>query len=270
MLKTTGNPDPLQRLGEVLKGLEPVMVACSGGMDSGFLLWACTRFLRREQIRAVTFYSPTTPRQELRRAREHVAGLGVEHLWLATPEMEDDAFCRNDLLRCYYCKRKRFHFLRQTMDCSPAAIMEGSHLDDLQDDRPGMQALQECGIVSPMLTAHLTRADIQNLCRLHDLPLAAYPPESCLATRIKSGQRLSSELLSRIDALEEEIRSLGISLVRARFNQGEIRLEVRRQEIPKLVGLREQVLIQAARLGFAPLAIDLAGYDKHAEGQQEV
>jgi uncharacterized protein len=267
--KWTGEPEPLVKLGTLLQNLPQVVVMLSGGMDSGFLLWACTRFLNKDRIKAVTFYSPTTPRRELDRAVQTAKYLQVEHIILNTPEMEDELFKRNDLRRCYYCKRSRIAYLLDNLEEPSAVVLDGSHLDDLEEYRPGMKALKEFNIISPLLMAGLDRSIIASLCQIYGLPIAECSPESCLATRIKTGQQLDAELLVQLDKLEDAIYSLGISLVRARYNNGEIRLEVKREEMPIITEKKDSITETAYNMGFDTIALDLHGYGQKISDNRE-
>lgn len=270
MPKTNSEPQSLVKLGAILQSLPQVMVMLSGGMDSAFLLWACTHFLDKRHIKAVTFHSPTTPRQELARAVQTTELLQAEHIILNTPEMEDELFNRNDLLRCYYCKRCRLTYMRHNMGELSATWLDGSHVDDLMEYRPGMKALGEFNIVSPLLMAGLDRASIISLCHSYHLPFIGYPPESCLATRIKTGQHLDADVLARLDELEEAVRALGISLVRARYNKGEIRLEVRPEEIPVIIDKRDSIVRLAQTKGLKTIALDLNGYGQQVGDSGEI
>lgn len=270
MPKAMDEPQSIVKLGAILQSLPRVIIMLSGGMDSAFLLWACTYFLDKSQIKAVTFYSPTTPQQELARAVQTTEILQVEHIILNTPEMEDELFSRNDLLRCYYCKRSRFTYMLHNMGELPATLLDGSHGDDLKEYRPGMKALGEFNIISPLLMAGLDRASIINLCHFYHLPFTGYPTESCLATRIKTGQHLDADLLARLDELEEAVRLLGITLVRARFNNGEIRLEVRPEEIPLIIDKRAGIVRVAQTMGLKSIALDLNGYGQQVGDSGEI
>lgn len=270
MLNTMSIPEPLAKLASVLKKYSQVTVMLSGGLDSSFLLWACTQFLPKDCIKAVTCYSPTTPRQELARATQTAQILGVEHIILSSPEMQDDDFCRNDAMRCYYCKRSRLTHVKQTSGYNWGTLLDGTHLDDLKDYRPGMKAAQEFGISSPLLEAGLDRAAIQSLAVQYQLPLLDRPMESCLATRIKTGQQLDSELMARLDTLEEAVRQQGITLIRARYNNGEIRLEVRSEDIPVIIDKRHIIINIAHHLGFEVIGLDLYGYGPRTEHSGEM
>ena len=268
--KTIGEPGSLARLGAILQSLPQVAVMLSGGMDSAFLLWACTHFLDKKHVKAVTFRSPTTPQHELARAVQTAELLQVEHIILNTPEMEDEKFTGNDLLRCYYCKRIRVTYMLHNMDELTATVLDGSHGDDLKEYRPGMKALDEFNIISPLLMAGLDHASIVDLCNSYHLPFTGYPTESCLATRIKTGQHLDADLLARLDELEEAIRLLGVSLVRARYNNGEIRLEVRPEEIPVIIDKRADIVKIAQTMGLKPIALDLNGYGEKVGDSREI
>ncbi len=123
-----------------------------------------------------------------------------------------------------------------------------------------MKAAREFGISSPLLEAGLDRAAIKSLAVEYQLPLPDRPVESCLATRIKTGQRLDIDLMAKLDELEEAIRGLGIALVRARWNSGEIRLEVRSEDLPVIMDNREKIINLAKNRGFSTVSLDLRGY----------
>lgn len=251
---------PLARLASILQKYAQVTVMLSGGMDSTFVLWACTQFLPKDCIKAVTCYSATTPRHELARAVKTAEILGVEHIILSSPEMEDEDFCRNDELRCYYCKRSRLTHIKQSPGQNWGTLLDGTHLDDLNDYRPGMKAAQEFGISSPLLEAGLDRAAIKSLTVQYQLPYPDRPVESCLATRFKTGQRLDVDVMAKLDILEEAVRDLGVGLVRARWNNGEIRLEVRSEDFPVIMNNRDKILDIAQNQGFSIISLDLYGY----------
>lgn len=254
----TGSKVCQEELRRILGRFSSVVVALSGGRDSSFLLWACSQVIESEHITAVTFRSDSFSHGEAERAQKVTDLVGVSHHFVDTPEFNDENFLQNDLLRCYYCKRKRFRFLLQSYPQIP--ILEGSHRGDLGQYRPGMRAVEELGIHSPMLRAGLTSQDIDNLCVDYGLPFKDYQPESCLATRIKTGQRIDPTVLQRLESLEEGIKHLGLSLVRARYSYEEIRLEVLPEEMNLAFSNREILMGMARQQGFTNLSLDLAGY----------
>lgn len=263
MPKKNGSKDRLTRLESAIKDLAPVIVAFSGGSDSSFLLWVCAQNLPTDALAAVTFCSETSSRRDLIAAQATAALLKVEHFVYPGPELQNEEYLANDLLRCYYCKRERFKFLLSQPDIiSGANIIEGSVVDDLHDYRPGMQALGEAGIVSPLLQAGISKADIAIIAADHNLHFARQPSESCLATRIKTGQRIDTSVLRQIQAAEDAIHQLGFELIRVRWQAGEVRLEFAPEDLTSAFAQYQEITRDLQKCGFVKIAIDLAGYQK--------
>ncbi len=252
------------RLGQLdasIKAMAPVVVAYSGGLDSSFLLWACSRALEVEQIQAITFCSPTTPLREIQDAQRITAWLNIKHNIYPGPEMHSEEFLVNDLLRCYYCKRERLAFLLSlATEYEKARFIEGSVLDDLDEYRPGMKALEEAGITSPLLEAGISKEDIGIIAQDYKLPFAGKKTESCLATRIKTGHRIELPLLERIQGAEDALHAMGFELVRIRWNAGETRLELAPGDLEKAFSLRQIIIERVKKFGFSSLSLDLEGY----------
>jgi len=261
MPKIIGSHKRLKRLEENIRSLAPVMVSYSGGMDSSFLLWACSRVLPPEDVVAVTCFSPTTPAAEIRDARSTAAMLKVQHHLYPGPEMQNEEFLVNDLLRCYYCKRERFNFLLSLNSNYPGfRIIEGSVRDDLEDYRPGMRALTEAGIISPLLEAGLSKADIKIIAGENHLTFAGKKSESCLATRIITGQRIEIPVLEQIQTSEQALHDLGFHFVRVRCNGGEARLEFIPEDMERAFNQRNEIIRCLRESGFDRVALDLEGY----------
>jgi len=270
MPMTIGSNDRLRLLEQIILDLSPVAVCVSGGIDSSFLLWVCSRIVPKDKLVALTFNSATTPAREMDQAKNMIELCGVRHMVYPGPEMNNPEFLHNDLLRCYYCKRERFNFLlNKTEIGTNHRILDGSVIDDLQDYRPGGKALAEAGITSPMVDARISKKDIRILARENNLDLAGYINESCLATRIKTGQPISAAVLTNIAEVEDAMHRLGFSLVRARWNCGEIRLEVDPQELPRAFKLRGQVSESLRRCGVETVSVDIRGYKPEGGGALE-
>jgi len=263
MPKITGSYERMTNLESRLKDLAPVVVAFSGGADSSFLLWVSARILPARALAAVTFCSEATPRRDLQAAQATAALLKVKHIIYPGPEMQNQAYLANDLLRCYHCKRERFSFLLSRPAIIPGAkLIEGSVVDDLQDYRPGMQALKEAGIASPLLEAGISKADISSIAADHNLHFAGQKSDSCLATRIKTGYRLEGAVLRKIQAAEDAIHRLAFELVRVRWQAEEVRLEFAPEDLTRALSLRQEIMRELQKCGFQNVAIDLAGYQK--------
>ncbi|GAB6158570.1 ATP-dependent sacrificial sulfur transferase LarE [Desulfotomaculum varum] len=249
-----------RKLVEILQQYQQVLVAYSGGVDSTLLLAVATRVLG-ERVLAVTAVSATSTAAEVQAAKELARSLGVRHLVVATDEMQHREFTDNSPRRCYYCKRVRFSRLLEIAHQNKITwVADGSNLDDLQDYRPGLQALKELGVRSPLLEAGLTKTDIRLLSRRLALPTWNKPADPCLASRIPYGEEITAEKLCRVEEAELFLRSLGFSPVRVRHPEGEARVEILEQQFAQLTGLAERVTEQFKKLGFNRITLDLCGF----------
>jgi uncharacterized protein len=248
-------------LTENLKGLGSVLVALSGGVDSGVLLAAAGEACRR--VLAVTASSPIHHRREVDEARRIARTVGCEHRTLRTRELWNPNFTRNPLERCFCCKQDLFARLKRIAeDEDLKAVVEGSNVDDLSDFRPGEKALLELGILSPLRQADLGKAEIRSLAEWVGLPNAARPASACLATRFPYGIEITPEALGQVERLEERLLDMGFSQVRARFHGDLVRLEIEPESIGRLCDpdLRDSIVQAAKREGFRYVALDLQGY----------
>ncbi|MEQ8236653.1 MAG: ATP-dependent sacrificial sulfur transferase LarE [Syntrophomonadaceae bacterium] len=251
MPSRTGSYERLQSLENAIRALKRVIIAFSGGSDSAFLLWVCARILPADDLAAVTFLSATTPVSEIRRAISVAGSLSVRHVLLPGPEMQSESFLVNDLSRCYQCKRERFYFLRQKTDILPGAQMiEGSVADDLDDFRPGMQAIREAGVSSPLLEAGMSKVDIARIARDANLAFAPRPSESCLATRIDTGLAIDIPLLQKLGQAEQALHDMGFEQVRIRWGGEEARLEFMQSDLPRAREERFSIEEVLNRYGF--------------------
>ena len=242
----------------------PVVVALSGGVDSSVVLTAAARALGPSQVYAVTADSPLLPRSELEWARRVAELLGVDHVVVATNELEDENFASNPPLRCYYCKKEVARKLREVAERVGAqVIVDGTNSEDLGGHRPGYLALREEGIRSPLAELGFTKSEVRRAAKLLGLPNWDKPPEACLASRIPYGQRITAERLKRIEAAESAVKSLtGARQVRVRDHGDIARIEVGREE--RRLFFAEEVMDEVARelkrLGWRYVALDLEGY----------
>lgn len=250
MPSRTGSYERLQSLEAMIRGLKRVIVAFSGGSDSAFLLWVCARVLPAADLAAVTFCSATTPVREIRWAISVARSLSVRHVFLPGPEMQSESFLVNDLSRCYQCKRERFCFLQKTGILPGAQVIEGSVVDDLEDSRPGMQAIREAGVRSPLLETRMSKLDIASIARHANLAFAPRPSESCLATRIDTGLAIDIPLLQKLAQAEEALHDMGFEQVRVRWNGEEARMEFMQSDLPRAWLERNMIDAVLNRYGF--------------------
>lgn len=254
-----------ERLFDVLRSLERVVVAYSGGVDSSYLLAAAVDALGQGNVLAVTADSPLLPPGEMETAQAVAAQLGVRHRIVPFDELAIPEIAENSALRCYYCKRARFGALLDLIAAEwPAAVLvHGENVDDHLDYRPGSRAAQELGVRAPLSEAGLSKEEIRTLSRRRGLPTWDHPAASCLATRFPYDTPLSAEGLQRVGKAERALRDVtGLRQVRVRDHFPLARLEVGAGEVAKLAQdpLRAQVIEAVKACGYLYVALDLEGY----------
>ncbi len=251
------------RLQTILTDLDRVLVAFSGGVDSTFLLKVARDVLDADRVLALTATSPTYPAYEFDQSRQLAAALGVRQEVIASNELANEAFTRNDKRRCYHCKMTLFHLcLQQGRKLGFEVILDGSNLDDLDDFRPGREAVQELKVRSPLQEAQLTKEDIRTLSRRLGLPTADKQAFACLSSRFPYGTEITAERLTQVDQCETFLREQGFHNYRVRYHHDIARIEVAPDEIPRLLDgqLRQQVVATCKQAGFSYVTLDLQGY----------
>ena len=250
-----------RRLEEILAGCQSVVLGYSGGVDSTLLLRKALDVLGPECVLAVTAASATYDASEVDEAVALAETLGARHETLVSGELEVEGFIRNPPERCYYCKTDLYGDLRElAARRGLKTVIDGSHAEDLLDHRPGLRALDEQGIVSPLKEAGFTKADVRALsCRL-GLPTADKPANACLASRFPYGEAIDSESLGRVGRAERILREAGFPVVRVRHHGQVARIEVPPADRARLLEAAARIAPALKELGYVWVACDLEGY----------
>lgn len=252
----------MQKLRENLKAMGSVAVAFSSGVDSTFLLKTAHEVLG-DQVIAVTAQSCSFPERELKEAKAFCEREGIRHIITQSEELDIEGFRHNPKNRCYLCKTELFTKILQIAAGNGIAwVAEGSNMDDLGDYRPGLQAVAELGIRSPLREAGLTKADIRALSKELGLPTWDKQSFACLSSRFPYGETISEEKLSMVDKAEQLLLDLSFKQVRVRIHGTIARIELRPEEFPRLIQpeVREQVVAAFRSFGFSYVSMDLQGY----------
>jgi uncharacterized protein len=259
-------PEPLRekldRLRRIIAGMESILVAYSGGIDSTLVLKIASDELGKHAL-AVTALSATFPAGELEIAKRVAREIGAEHEVVKTDQLALPAFVQNDAARCYHCKADLYELLEGLRrPRSLRWVVDGTNLDDLDDDRPGLAAARQWNVRSPLVEAQIGKTDVRSLARTLGLSTWDKPAAACLSSRIPRGVPITLEKLRRVEQAEALLHEEGFRQVRVR-DHGEIaRIEIGAEEFAALNGpeRRSRISEGLRQIGFRFVCLDLEGY----------
>ena len=261
-LETVTAEQKEERLAQILRELQSVVVGFSGGVDSAYLAYMANRVLGKNAL-CVTAISPSYPEFQKKETASFVKQFGLNHLEIESEELDNPAYRENAPNRCYFCKSELFTKLEAlAVAKNYHAVIDGTNHDDLGDYRPGRSAAKEHQVRSPLLEAEMTKLNIRELSRKAGLPTWDKPALPCLSSRFPYGTSISAEKLSIVDKGETVLRDFGFRIFRVRFHEELVRLEFSPEELPKALNMTMAAILvtRFKALGFKYVTIDLEGY----------
>lgn len=250
-----------ERMTEYTK--EDCLVAFSGGVDSSVLLKLACQLAAKEgtRVHAVTIQSELHPLGDLEISRRVAEEIGARHHIVEIQEMQEAGIEYNPQDRCYLCKKYLFRqVLGLAKEIGAGVIMEGTNEDDLHVYRPGIRAVRELGLKSPLAEAGMTKEQVRRLAGELGLSVASRPSTPCLATRFPYGTRLSMEEMKKVEQAEGRLREKGYRNVRLRVHGGLVRLEIDQTEFLRLLEEKQEVIAYIKSLGYDYVTLDLEGF----------
>ena len=251
-----------QRLMQRLRGLDHLLVAFSGGLDSTFLLAAAYEALG-DRVLAVTAEGVLFPSWEVEDAVAFAREKGIDHVVFSFQAMEVPEFASNPPDRCYHCKKALFETLvHMAREKGIHHIAHGANVDDLQDYRPGSKAAKEAGVLAPLVDAGLGKEELRFLSKEMGLSTWHKPSMACLASRIPYGDAITEKKLRMIQEAEQFLAECGLNQFRVRHHGDVARIEVSPQDMGRLIEkkLRRKIVDRCRKIGFLHVSLDLEGY----------
>jgi uncharacterized protein len=252
--------EKLIQLQRKINDMKKVTIGFSGGVDSTFLLAVCAQILGRNTL-AVTVNAPLFPVKEINEAKKLAASMNINHKFINLDITVIKAFTHNPPDRCYHCKKLIYSTIKEVANTHNISnVLDASNHDDKKDYRPGMKALQELNIQTPLIDVHLTKEEIRLLSKQMNLPTWSKPSFACLASRFPYKIPITESRLHQVEQAESILANLGLHQYRVRFHNEIARIEVEQTEFKKIFENKDKIVKSLKTLGFRYITLDLEGY----------
>lgn len=242
---------------------QDVMVAFSGGVDSSLLLKLAHEAAQKtgKEVYAVTMQTRLHPAREIEEAKRVCEEIGAVHIVMAVDELEEAGIMNNPVERCYLCKKHLFLKMKErASDLGINVILEGTNEDDLHVYRPGIKALKELQIISPLAEAGLTKADVREMACEYGISVSSKPATPCLATRFPYGAELTYEKMAQVEKGEAFLKEIGLHNVRVRVHDKLARIEIDESTFGEFLRHKKEITDYLKSLGFVYITLDLEGF----------
>lgn len=242
---------------------QDVMVAFSGGADSSLLLKLAHEAAQKtgKEVYAVTMQTRLHPAREIEEAKRVCEEIGAVHIVIAVDELEEAGIMNNPVERCYLCKKHLFLKMKErASDLGINVILEGTNEDDLHVYRPGIKALRELQIISPLAEAGLTKAEVRKMACEYGISVSSKPATPCLATRFPYGTELTYEKMAQVEKGEAFLKEIGLHNVRVRAHDKLARIEIDESTFGEFLTHKKEITDYLKSLGFVYITLDLEGF----------
>ncbi len=240
-----------------------ICVAFSGGVDSSLILKIACQEAKKQnkQVHAVTFETKLHPKADLEIAQKIAKEVSAIHHVVYVNELENETILQNPVDRCYHCKKYLFQELMKYCESKGIKhILDGTNYDDLNQYRPGIGALKELGIISPMVELKITKVEVREMAESLGLSVSKRPSTPCLATRLPYGTKINFQELEKIEAGEIYLKEQGFPVNRIRLHGDIVRIEIPEKDFHKMFTIYKEVVTELKKIGFTYITLDMEGF----------
>lgn len=255
----------MKAINEKIKNLvnDGLCVAFSGGVDSSLILKiACIEGEKlKKEVHAVTFVTKLHPQADLEIAKTIAKEVGARHHVIKIDELDNDKILHNPIDRCYHCKKFLFETLiKFTKTLGVKNIVDGTNFDDLSQYRPGIKALDELHIISPLVDCKVTKKEVREMAKSLNLSVSERPSTPCMATRLPYNTKIDFDILKKIETGENILKNMGFAVNRLRAHDNIARIEVKKEDFNLIIKKSDEITNALKKLGFEYITFDLEGF----------